>query len=154
MRASAFGILLLSLIFSGCNNNNNKQQSSAAIAVELHPEEELLVWEKEIELDRGSKWIANKGTTAGVNKMSAIIENSTPSTVNEYKELGDSLISEINILIAECTMKGPSHDNLHIFLEPLVIKAAQLEQTFSEEEGARLTSEIDQHLRAYHKYFL
>lgn len=152
MRISVIGILLLSLFILGCKNN--KEESAVAIAVDLHPQEELLAWENEIELDRGSKWIANRETTAGIKQMSAIIEKSSPSTVDEYKQLGDSLISEINILIAACTMKGPSHDNLHIFLEPLVIKAAQLEQTFSKEEGARLTSEIEQHLQAYHKYFL
>lgn len=113
MRISVIGILILSLISLGCNKN--KQEPATAVAVELHPDEELLEWKNEIELDRGSKWIANRETTTGVKKMSAIIENSSPSTVNEYKQLGDSLISEINVLIAECTMKGPSHDNLHIF---------------------------------------
>lgn len=152
MRTSAIAILLFPLIFLACNSN--KRESAAAITVELHPEEELLAWEKEMELDRGSRWIANRETTAGIKRMSTIIENSSSSTVDEYKELGDSLISEINILISKCTMKGASHDNLHIFLEPLVIKAAQLEQTFSKEEGARLISELEQHLQAYRKYFL
>jgi hypothetical protein len=50
-------------------------------------------------------------------------------------------------------MKGPSHDNLHIFLLPLIDKISLLVETTSIQEGSEITESIIENLNAYENYF-
>ena len=115
---------------------------------------ENMGWISEISLNNGSKWEANRETTRGVLNMKRLIDLQSPNSIEDYKSLGVDLTEEVNTLIKECTMKGPAHNNLHIYLEPLIIRIVQLREVVSEEEGTQLTSEIEQHLNAYKGYFV
>ncbi|MFT5891164.1 MAG: hypothetical protein ACI9Y7_001265, partial [Dokdonia sp.] len=83
-------------------------------------------WETEIKLDETNKWTANDETTEGVNKMLDILENLNTNPDLDYATLGKDLKGEINVVIQKCSMKGPSHDNLHVFLMPLIDKVDAL----------------------------
>lgn len=110
-------------------------------------------WEKEIQLDGKSKWLANKETTQGVNNMLNILENTTVGPEMNFKALGTKLKSEINVVVQECSMKGPSHDNLHVFLMPLIEKVDALQQENDIEKNKALVASIFYNLEAYATYF-
>ena len=110
-------------------------------------------WEKEIQLDGKSKWLANKETTQGVNNMLNILENTTVGPEMNFKALGTKLKSEINVVIQKCSMKGSSHDNLHVFLMPLIEKVDALQEVNDIEKSKALVASIFYHLEVYTTYF-
>lgn len=141
-------------MISGCNQSNQVLPKATKTEDVQVTGPELMFWEKEMQLNKGLKWQANRETTRGIGKMSVLIEGTSAHTVEEYQQLGSDLIEEVNTLIKECTMKGPSHDNIHTYLEPLIINVAQLQQVISIEEGKEYTARIKQHLLSYQRYFV
>ena len=110
-------------------------------------------WLKNIELDMGNKWKANNETTTGVNNMLSLVLESNPKTIENYRELAKKLNEEKNTLVKKCTMKGPSHDNLHVFLHPLIEKIDALLKVNSLDEASKLKQIIKENLEAYQNYF-
>ena len=110
-------------------------------------------WVAEMALNNGAKWEANLETTSGVANMAKLIGETKTISVEDYRNLGDSLNNVKNTLVKECTMTGASHDNLHIFLHPLIQKIELLQKTGSAETGAQIKESITGHLNAYYIYF-
>ncbi len=110
-------------------------------------------WTEKIALDGDKKWIANKETNRGVIAMLSLIKSDKSNTINEYKKLGAALNKEKNTIIKECTMKGLSHDNLHVFLMPLIDKIELLQSTEDLEIDNTLKVSLKKHLELYHTYF-
>jgi hypothetical protein len=50
-------------------------------------------------------------------------------------------------------MTGPSHDNLHVWLHPLIEKIEALQNTDSEASGVQRVHDIEQHLNGYYEFF-
>lgn len=152
---------ILSAILIGCNENKVKTSSDAPAQSEVVHTNETAhhdspldnSWTKEIELDNGKKWEANKETNIGVEKMLNIIKERDPRTLNEYHEMASQLNDQKNFVVKECTMTGPSHDNLHIFLHPLIEKIDALGKVENVEEGSEIVESVKENLEAYFNYF-
>lgn len=110
-------------------------------------------WKEEIQLDGSQKWEANAETTQGVHKMLNIMENTAVGPEMDFKALGTKLKSEINVVIQKCSMKGASHDNLHVFLMPLIKKVDALQEENDIEKNKALVASIYYNLEAYGSYF-
>ena len=110
-------------------------------------------WKNEIQLDGSKKWEANEETTQGVRNMLRIMENTAVGPEMDFKALGTKLKSEINIVIKKCSMKGASHDNLHVFLMPLIEKVDALQEENDIEKNKALVASIYYNLEAYDTYF-
>ncbi|MCG2460016.1 hypothetical protein K8352_04610 [Flavobacteriaceae bacterium F89] len=160
MRKTVIAIAVLSLAI-GCKEGQKKKSHETETNVEIvdrgsHagvnqvPDD---TWVDEIVLDNGVKWNANKETTDGVAKMLSLIGDSKATTSEAYRELGGSLNEVKNNVVKECTMEGASHDNLHVWLHPLIEKIGLLQKTETGEEGAKLTANIKNHLEGYFDYF-
>lgn len=144
-------LLLLGVLIISCNQTQiSKNQTTTQKQTKI----ELAQWEQDIELNHGAPWKANQATSLGIVKMYEIILESTPTTSSDYRKLASDLNQEMNTLISKCTMTGPSHDNLHLYLEPLLKKLAELQETETTEKGKQLTSEINEHLVVFNKYFV
>lgn len=104
-------------------------------------------------LNNGTKWEANLETTTGVADMAKLIGETKTISVEDYRILGNGLNDLKNSLVMECTMTGASHDNLHVFLHPLIQKIELLKKTGSEETGAKIEENIIGHLKADYIYF-
>src|SRR5690554_6873638 len=157
MKKGIITAAILSVLLIGCKDTKT---SSTEISVEtetLHDHEldQALSnsWVKEIQLDNGNKWEANRETNDGVHKMEYLIKSYDPQTVEEYHKLAEELNEIKNYVVRECTMKGASHDNLHVFLHPLIDKIAALGKVSSIGEGEVATKAIQENLRAYHQFF-
>ncbi|HET8804084.1 MAG TPA: hypothetical protein VFM72_05860, partial [Aequorivita sp.] len=110
-------------------------------------------WVNDIKLDGGNKWQSNIETNDGVDKMLKLINASNPITVEDYHNLASKLNDEKNVLVKNCTMKGASHDNLHIFLHPLIEKIEALGTVSTTEEGSKIITSIIENLEGYYNYF-
>lgn len=161
MIRTAILLLVFSTMLIGCKETKKENSD------ELETSEETLnhdnyekathelndTWVNEIVLNNGIEWQANKETTEGVMAIQTLINKNKASTIDDYKKLGDALNDLKNTVVKECTMKGASHDNLHVWLLPLIEKIAMLQKAENTEEGVYLTSSIKKHLEGYYQYF-
>jgi len=152
-------IIFLSLI-TGCVETNKKETKSKTTIDEQKNEKKEIEsnylnnnWLKDIQLNNGIKWNANIETTQGVNRMLEEIKKSSPKTVEEYVSLANKLNTEKNMIVEKCTMEGKSHDNLHIFLHPLIEKINHLLKVTTMKDGMEITNSIVENLEAYTYYF-
>ncbi len=110
-------------------------------------------WMKNMSLNDGGKWEANKETTEGVSNMLKLLEGTDARTTDAYKKNGKLLKEQIDLVLNQCTMKGESHDQLHTFLVPLISKVDKLESVDMDKQGAKIQGKIKEHLEAYDTYF-
>lgn len=163
MKHLIFTIGLLALV--SCKDNKNPEtithtdeiENRDAHLNEHHVESAANVydnsWTKEIEMDNGEKWQSDLPTNEGVKKLQHTINAQTTSTLADYHKLAKSLGDDITFVIKNCTMQGPAHDNLHVWLHPLIEKNAALTQAETVEDASRLKSAIDENINAYYDYF-
>ncbi|WP_299054304.1 hypothetical protein [uncultured Polaribacter sp.] len=110
-------------------------------------------WVKEIKLDTDAKWQANSETNEGVQKMKNSIKEQKTNTLSEYHQLAQKLNNDKNYVIKNCTMKGDSHDNLHIWLLPLLAKINILSEVKTIKEALKIKESIKDHINKYEDYF-
>lgn len=165
MKKVIFTLAVLSALMISCKDNQTTNaetsletevQHEAEIVKEHQEHDEMALnndWVKEIQLNNGSKWDANLETTKGVENMTNLIKASDPKSVEDYHNLASKLNDEKNFVVKECTMEGASHDNLHVFLHPLIEKIGALGKVATVDEGSEITTSIRENLDAYSDYF-
>ncbi len=160
MKKTTLIIVALSLLM-GCKETIKKNSTEVKTKVETiesvnhstmsHEPNET--WVNEIMLNNGLKWSANTETTDGVREMLTLIKDNKTTTTDDYNHLAVALNNVKNTVVKECSMEGASHDNLHVWLHPLIDKIALLQKVENPEEGSQLISSIQEHLEAYYDYF-
>lgn len=165
MKKTILTTAIISALLISCNETKHKHESNEIVetaeGVHQHEMEEMSVemnslnnaWVNEIKLNNGSKWQANKETTEGVDKMLNLVKSSDPKTVEDYQALASKLNEDKNFVVKKCTMEGPSHDNLHVFLHPLIEKIEALGKVSTTDEGAETVASIKENLEGYYNYF-
>ena len=147
-------VLLISLL--GCKETQKEETTiteQAAVEQKEDSHGDQNNWMSQIQQDNGSKWKANIETTEGILAMSSRIAEDESISIKHYQKLASDLNDLKNNIIKECTMEGESHDNLHVFLVPLVDKIEALGEVNSVHEGAVITKDIKEHLEVYYNYF-
>lgn len=171
MKKTILSLAILSAVLVSCNETKQKHENSDIVETEgvhhhdasspLSNHEEMAAethstdnaWVNEIKLDNGNKWEANPETNEGVDTMLEMVKTSNPKTVDDYHALATKLNEEKNFVVKKCTMEGPSHDNLHVFLHPLIEKIDALGKVSTVDEGAEITTNIKENLAGYYNYF-
>lgn len=169
MKKSILSIAILALLFTSCNNSkketqNTEQNNTEEVETVSHDNHESHEthdahsaisnnWMEEIQLDNGNKWVANEETNIGVEKMKDILKTQQTTTLEGYHQLAKELTEAKNYVIKECTMKGPSHDNLHVWLLPLMEKIDALSEVGNIEEASKIKNSIQENVEAYNRYF-
>lgn len=157
MKKVSLILAFLSLAVFGCNNKNEAETANKNTEVELEVDKKNNQinnnWLSEIQLNNGSKWIANAETTDGVVQMLSIVKSTKTTTVADFHDLAAQLNDVKNYIVKECTMEGSSHDNLHIFLHPLIEKINALGAISAVDEGTKIKRAIQENLTAYYNYF-
>jgi hypothetical protein len=165
MKKTILTTAIISALLIGCNETKNKEENTDTVetteGIHEHEMEEMAAethsmnnaWVNEIKLDNGSKWEANLETTEGVDKMLSLVKSSDTKTVEDFHALASKLNEDKNVVVKKCTMEGPSHDNLHVFLHPLIEKIEALGKVSTTEEGAEVTASIKENLEGYYEYF-
>lgn len=164
MKKTILMAAILGTFLVGCNETKNKEEhlENTEVTETLHDEHIGEIadahgldnsWVNEIELDNGNKWDANPETNEGVKKMMDILQNKEKKSVEDFHALASELNEVKNYVVKECTMKGPSHDNLHVFLHPLIEKIDALGKVTTVEKGVEITKSIEDNIRGYYNYF-
>ena len=109
----------------------------------------------QLTLDNGQKWQSDATTNEGVAKMRAAVEgfNTENASVEAYHQLGKTLQDHFAELVSKCTMKGPAHDQLHVFLEQLQPKIKALQTAGAAAEAEEMLHETEALLKEYSNYF-
>lgn len=79
---------------------------------------------KAFELDDGKKWQMDDHTRASIKRMNELVTNAG----DDHPALAAALEAELEVLIKGCTMKGPSHQQLHVFIAALFGRFAALKK--------------------------
>jgi len=107
-----------------------------------------------LHLSNGEKWQADEATN---NSIATMIEITTREVEKKdlvsFQHMGADLSREMKALFGVCTMKGESHDQLHVFLVPLVAKFRNLEHAKTAEDAVDKQKNILVHLNKFSKYF-
>lgn len=56
-------------------------------------------------------------------------------------------------LIKDCKMKGPDHEALHLWLQPVLQDIKNLATTVSAEEGKEATEKLSRDIEKFNQYF-
>lgn len=163
MKHVIFTMGLLALV--SCKDSKNEETTTKANsvehsveAIEKQPQEETSnvyenAWMKEIQMDNGSKWQADSKTNQGVQELQNSMQAYSTTTLDDYHKLAEDLNTIKNTLIKECTMTGASHDNLHIWLHPLIEKIAALSKVENLDDAVKLKQSIGENINEYSTYF-
>lgn len=150
-------IAVAGLLFS-CNNNSPSEKEPAVHDHQESPKtEQAENTEPVLALNNGEKWKADESTNSNVaslNKTMANFRDGKEKSMEDYKALQGSLQSGIEKMVKECKMKGPDHDALHLWLEPLMKMVKQLGDTTSTTEAATVAEKIDTQINMYAQYFI
>jgi hypothetical protein len=161
MKKTILSVAIISALLVSCNetkHKDNKTLETTEVSNE-HLGEDMLShatdnsWINEIKLNSGKKWDANFETTDGVEKMIVLTKESSAKSVTDYHALASNLNEVKNYIVKKCTMDGPSHDNLHVFLHPLIEKIDALGKVSNEDDGAKIKESIIKNLEGYYDYF-
>jgi energy-converting hydrogenase A subunit M len=159
MKHAIFAICLLAIV--SCKDSKNQEKEINTDAVEATHEDYIEKasnvyansWIKEIETNEDGKWEANAETNEGVQKMQNNIKTHITNTLDAYHKLAEQLNDDKNYVIKNCTMKGAPHDNLHVWLMPLMEKIEALSESKTVEEASKLKESIVENVNAYSNYF-
>ncbi|MFD2550849.1 hypothetical protein ACFSQP_03365 [Bizionia sediminis] len=155
------------LAFLGCKNNNNSQSGNTVSQDTNNPVREVPKdeqnhdnspiytnnWTTEIQLNNGEKWEADATTNNGAQQLENAINSMQPNSIKEYHELAKELNEVKNFLVKNCSMTGPAHDNLHIWLHPLIDKINALLIVDNLDDAKKLEQAITVNIEAYTQYF-
>ncbi|GGW41278.1 hypothetical protein [Arenibacter certesii] len=162
MKKTILTTVMITALFINCKDSQDKSnvstnvESTETIHESVHEDDKMVLnnsWVTEIQLNSGNKWEANIETTEGVENMLELIKENNYKSVGDYHQLASKLNDEKNYVVKECTMTGPSHDNLHVFLHPLIKKIDALGNVNSVENGKVTIKSIKENLDGYYTYF-
>ncbi len=102
-------------------------------------------------LNDGHKWLMDDHTRASFAAMADSFLGADHGALTEEgrKEAGAALDAQLKDLIQGCTMEGPPHDQLHIFLSGYLPAVAALSNSGKVEDAQR----VEHYLRSYGQYF-
>ena len=86
----------------------------------------------DIKLDpNNQKWQADAATSASIESLQQLLEVfdscQNVGDIEAFQELGKTMNGQLNTLFRQCTMTGPTHDELHTFLAPIMKDVKVLE---------------------------
>jgi len=104
-------------------------------------------------LHNGAKWKADASTTKNVSELFNVIADANPVSLEDYHKTGKTIENGIELMISDCRMKGPDHEALHHWLEPLMEQNNKLLEVKTAEEGKEVFAVIRKQIEIYNDYF-
>ncbi|MFC2110006.1 hypothetical protein ACFLSU_05465 [Bacteroidota bacterium] len=155
MKNLVFILILMATLVSGCKNTDNQKVIKTNTEVSNKQVNKITSnnWIENIQLNHTEKWNANIETNEGVEKMQQSLKSQSTNTLEEYHELAKLLNIGKNYVIRNCSMKGESHDNLHVWLLPLIAKIDALSEAKTIENASAIKKSIQENIEIYYTYF-
>ncbi|MFT4756684.1 MAG: hypothetical protein ACI91R_001332 [Vicingaceae bacterium] len=137
--------IVLSLISCGTSAVENVDQKEQSIAAESY--------KLDIELNKGEKWKVNDQMMPFMKSSEQLLVEFQKKGNGDYKMLAADLKETNSKLISSCTMKGKSHDALHVWLHPHLDLVNELQNSETEEEATLVMEKLNRSFLAFSNYF-
>lgn len=147
--ASLLGFLLVACKTKQTSEPNSQQPAMENQQAIDHPEHKL-------SLNQGAKWKSDLATLENVKNLQSIVEQAvkTPGpTLETYQNTAAGLQAGLDKMIRECRMKGPDHDALHLWLEPLIQQVSTFKENKSTEDASSQLNLIQKQIDLFADYF-
>lgn len=106
-----------------------------------------------LKLNNGQQWTANLETHQGFQNMDSILKTFKKKGNQNYKLLGENLSVQTNFVIKNCTMKGESHDELHVILLPVLDQISILKESKNSIDAQNAFTTLGELIQDYFVYF-
>jgi len=148
MKSNQLIIALLTVLTISCKTEPNKEKQIVAKPVEIEKTDNA-----ELKLNDGKKWLANIETHEGIYNMNSIIKTFKNGQEKNYSTLGEQLSEQSSYIIKNCTMKGESHDQLHVVLVPMLDEITIFKESDSDNEASIALMRMENLIVEYFNYF-
>lgn len=140
---------MLFLIFA-CKNNSNKTSEQLVAESENTHEEHA---QDSLTLNNGVKWKVVPKMLAYIRNMEKAIMAFDTNSTKDYKRLAEEIDTNIRELTANCTMEGPAHDALHLWLVPFIELSEEFDVAENPEDQERIYQEFKTAMENFNIYF-
>ncbi len=147
-------IIFIALFFLSCSSKkdqSNAEQNQVPVTEKSsHQTPDSIAGMK---LNEGKKWMMDEHTRSSFKKMEASFASSDQGTISGLKNIGGELRGQINDLLKGCTMEGPAHDQLHIFMMGYIPAVDSLSSSDELKIGEGQAVKVKEYLDLYDAYF-
>lgn len=141
------------LLFS-CGDTTEQTDSKATVAThDDHKEAEKNQERTELRLNDGKKWEVNKEMAPYITTPEQSVNVFLENKQTDYSVLAEKLKEQNSELIKSCTMKGPDHDELHVWLYPHLALVKKLEQETDPAKSQEIVLQLQKSYHNYHQFF-
>lgn len=148
---------LLAFSLAACqtetSHDHGGEHQQATTEVHEHTQEETV---KTLALNNGAKWQTDESTRQHAANLEAIANSfqfNENTALDAYHQHAAGMQEELNQLIQDCRMKGPEHDALHLWLEPVLNDTKQLSETQDVAAAHATTQKLHEDTRKFPQYF-
>lgn len=111
-------LIILSLLIAACSNNESHIGVAKGDKPRQHDPATTAV--VTMRLNNNAKWRTDDATRKNVVAMVRAVNDSDNTGTSRKQQLLQQLQATINTLLQQCTMKGPDHDALHLWVEQVM----------------------------------
>jgi len=143
------GIAIISIFLLSCSGNGNGASTTEAVATHQHD----TIHADMPELNNGERWVVNEEMKPFIQAGSELVNTYIKTSDTGFQQLSEQLKAQNDQLIANCTMSGQSHDELHKWLHPHLNLVKQLSEAATPEAALPVVSALQQSYQDFGKYF-
>jgi len=137
--------LTLSMFACSSAETENVERSQKEIVTDSH--------DLGIELNAGEKWKVNEQMMPFISSSEQGLIAFQKEATGDYKVLATELEENNKKLIASCTMKGESHDALHLWLLPHLEFVSELQKSRTAEDAGVIIEKLNRSFQTFGNYF-
>lgn len=157
MKAKYLTLMGIGLLLISCNKSQNTSETDALESeiTKIYTIHDQNQGTNNLNLDNGKKWKVNDEMIPHIRKAESIFNHfiSEQNTSFDHQELAASLKEQNEKLIANCTMKGEAHDELHKWLMPHIKIIKALSETKTTTEAEPVIESLKGSFAAFNMYF-
>ena len=112
-------LIILSLLIAACSNNESHLDVANGDKHMQHDSTAVPIVTLRLN-NNNTKWKTDDVTRKNVSAMARAINDSNNIGASRKQQLVEQLQGTINTLVQQCTMKGPDHDALHLWVEQVM----------------------------------
>ena len=107
-----------------------------------------------LSLNNGAKWMADDHTRQSMGRIGELLSSKDSlEKLADYQALANGIDAQMRGLISGCTMQGPAHDQLHVFLSMFIPGMEKLKNPEGIEEAKKIRAELVELVSVYHQHF-
>jgi hypothetical protein len=153
MKLRVIPFVIATLVLASCAESSKTDNQTTNSETSPEGTTEQAPKPTELGLNDGAKWEVNPEMMVFVDASEQLVADFSAASKESYAELVTGLEKNRDALISSCTMKGASHDALHLWLEPYMGQINQLKTAENEEEKSKTIAEIKASFQTFHSYF-